>query len=139
MLQPTSRRTIPHYIPLLSWSLALIPVGVSHAAESPADEISDYFRVMWGLFIVVAIILILYALFKKRFSIINPRSSRSIRVLEIQPLMPRKSLCLVEVKGREFLLGVGNDTITLLASLDDSPKTSFQETLDTTARARQQP
>ena len=134
MAQPTSL-----HILLLSWALALIPAGITHAAESPADEISGYFRVMWGLCIVLAIILILYALLKRRFSIINPRGGRAIRVLEIQPLMPRKSLCLVEVKGREFLLGIGTDTITLLADLDNSPKASFQETLDSAARAGQQP
>lgn len=134
MARPTSLPLL-----LLSWSLILIPAGISQAAETPADEISGYFRVMWGLCIVLAIILILYALLKRRFSIINPRSGKSIRVLEIQPLMPRKSLYLVEVKGREFLLGVGADTITLLADLDDNPKTSFRETLDTAARAAQQP
>lgn len=134
MARPTSLPLL-----LLSWSLILIPAGISQAAETPADEISGYFRVMWGLCIVLAIILILYALLKRRFSIINPRSGKSIRVLEIQPLMPRKSLYLVEVRGREFLLGVGADTITLLADLDDNPKTSFRETLDTAARAAQQP
>lgn len=134
MARPTSLPLL-----LLSWSLILIPAGISQAAETPADEISGYFRVMWGLCIVLAIILILYALLKRRFSIINPRSGKSIRVLEIQPLMPRKSLYLVEVKGREYLLGVGADTITLLADLDDNPKTSFRETLDTAARAAQQP
>lgn len=85
---------------------------------------------MWGLLIVLAIMLALYALFKKRFSIMNPRSGKVIRVLEIQPLMPRKSLCLVEVKGKEYLLGVGSDNITLLAALDSNQPGSFPEILN---------
>lgn len=117
---------------------AALPADIARAAvTAPADDIAAYMRMMWGLLIVLAIILVLYALVKKRFSILNPRSGRSIRVLEIQPLMPRKSLCLVEVKGKEYLLGVGNETITLLAALDAAPRTPFQEVLETSKAGRQ--
>ncbi len=117
--------------------LLVFPASKVQAAESATEDIAAYFRVMWGLLIVLAIILVLYALFRKRFSIINPRrSGKSIHVLEIQPLMPRKALCLVEVKGKEYLLGVGNETITLLAALD-SEEISFQEALDDSQARRQ--
>ncbi len=118
------------FITLISSFSVLLQPGFVSAAETPADDIAAYFRVMWGLLIVLALILALYAIFKKRFSIIAPRSGKAIRVLEIQPLMPRKSICLVEVRGKEYLLGIGQDNITLLAALDGNPPASFQEALD---------
>jgi flagellar protein FliO/FliZ len=117
-------------INIISCFSILLQAGFASAAETPADEIAAYFRVMWGLLVVLALILALYAIFRKRFSIIAPRSGKAIRVVEIQPLMPRKSICLVEVKGKEYLLGIGQDNITLLAALDGSPPASFQEALD---------
>jgi flagellar protein FliO/FliZ len=108
----------------------LLPATELHAAETAADDLAAYFRVMWGLLIVLAVILALYAVFKNRFSIMNPKTGKAIRILEIQPLMPRKSLCLVEVRGKEYLLGIGSENITLLASLDRNPSGSFQEALD---------
>jgi len=113
--------------------LAVWPSATALAAAEEFDEIGAYFKVMWGLLIVLAFMLVLYALFRKRFSIINPRSTKAIRVLEIQPLMPRKAICLVEVRGREFLLGVGSESITLLADLHGSGKNSFRDILDETA------
>lgn len=124
-------------LPIILLLLVLFSASFVNAAESVTDDITAYFRVMWGLLIVLAIMLALFAIFKKRFSIMNPRSGKSIRVLEIQPLMPRKSLCLVEVKGKEYLLGVGNETITLLAALDPGEKTSFKEALDESQTRRQ--
>ena len=110
--------------------IMLLPATELRAAETAADDIAAYFRVMWGLLIVLAIILALYAVFKNRFSIMNPKTGKAIRILEIQPLMPRKSICLVEVRGKEYLLGIGSENITLLASLDRNPSGSFQEALD---------
>ena len=104
--------------------------GTADAAVSATGDIAAYLQVMGGLLIVLAIILVLYALFKNRFSIINPRSSKAIRILEIQPLMPRKAVCLIEVRGREYLLGVANESITLLADLGKDGNTSFKDILD---------
>ncbi len=115
-----------------SLSICILPLLVTQvkAAEYPEDEFSAIVRVIWALLIVLAIILILYAFLKKRFSLVNPKSTKSIRVLEIQPLMPKKSLCLVEVKGKEYLLGIGTEDITLLASLNQDGPASFRKALD---------
>jgi flagellar protein FliO/FliZ len=51
-------------------------------------------------------------------------------VLEVKHLMPKKSLFLVEVNGRQLLLGVGIDRIELLADLEwCNNKANFEETL----------
>lgn len=118
-------------------SLFAAPVLDAQAAVTATKEIGAYFQVMGGLLVVLAVILVLYALFKKRFSIINPRSNKAIRVLEIQPLMPRKAICLIEVRGKEYLVGVGNETITLLADLGDQRPSSFNDILDTSRTSRQ--
>jgi len=114
----------------------LTPAIPAQAAVADTSDITAYFRVMWGLLIVLAIILVLFALLKKRFSIINPRSTKAIRVLEIQPLMPKKSICLIEVRGREYLLGIANESITLLADMNNSKK-SFQDILDDSHNGQQ--
>lgn len=125
-------RPLSHILIIAFCALIAVPAGIVRAAVTTTDEVTSYFRVMWGLLIVLAIILLLFALLKKRFSIINPRSTKAIRVLEIQPLMPRKSICLIEVRGKEYLLGVANESISLLADLnsDCNSKPSFQEVLE---------
>lgn len=117
------------WLAVLSLGILSFPLSAA-AAPAAGDELDAYFRVFWALCLVLALILILFALFRKRFSLINPRSDKAIRVLEIQPLAPRKSVCLIEVRGREFLVGVANESITLLADLQEpSPKQSFHDVL----------
>ncbi len=100
------------------------------AGSEAVDELAPYFRMLWGLCIVLGVMLVLYGLFKKRFNILAGRSSDIIQIKEIKPVMPKKSLCLVEVRGKEYLLGIGNESITLLADIDDTKKGSFQDVLE---------
>jgi flagellar biogenesis protein FliO len=41
--------------------------------------------------------------------------------------MPKKSLCLVEVSGKEYLIGLGSDTITLLSSSETDDSTTLSD------------
>ncbi len=86
-------------------------------------------RMVWGLLIVLGILLIIYALMRKRLSHIKNNGNSQIKIKEIRHLMPKKSLCLVEVRGQEFLLGIGTDTINLLSAVPTNPNESFPETL----------
>ena len=52
--------------------------------------------------------------------------------------MTKKSLCLVEVGGQEFLLGVGSENITLLSTIENSAKGSFNATLAAAKQHEQQ-
>ena len=102
----------------------------SIAAEASAmGELGPYFRMLWGLLVVLGVMLILYGVVRRRFSILGGRSGGTIKVLEIRPLMPKKSLCLVSVRGKEYLLGIGSDSITLIADIGSSHKESFKEIL----------
>lgn len=106
-------------IPLFTFGVIAAPSLAFSATSQPTDEYGSYLRVLWALCLVLALILALYALFKKRFSLINPHSTKTIKVIEIQAIGPRKSICLIEVRGKEYLIGVANESITLLSKIDE--------------------
>ncbi len=93
------------------------------------DLITSSFRVIWGLLIVLGIILLLYGLLRKRFSLLSSLPDKEIHVLEIKPLMGKKAICLVEVRGTEYLLGISESQISKLATLPPKKTQTFQETL----------
>ena len=98
------------------------------------DLLSNSFRVIWGLLIVLGIILILYGLLRKRFSILSPTTDKEIQILEIKPLMGKKALCLVEVKGQELLLGISESNISMLTDLTAKKEQKFAEILENEAK-----
>lgn len=104
----------------------------SYGATLTGGDTASYFRVIWGLLIVLGIILILYGFLRKRFSLLATGTNQDIRILEIKPLMGKKSLCLINVKGQEHLLGVSGDRITHIAALTPQPESSFAEVLQAT-------
>ena len=115
---------------MLSAASGVFISATAKAAETvPSDATSAYFRLLWGLLVVLGILLVLYAAVKKRFSLFTGNAQNVIKVIEIKPIQPKKSLCLIEVRGRQYLLGFGGDQITLLADLDKQANTSFDEIL----------
>ncbi|MBW6521359.1 MAG: flagellar biosynthetic protein FliO [Desulfoarculaceae bacterium] len=87
------------------------------------------FRLLWGLLIVFGVLLIVYALAKKKLSFLNAGSGKgAITVIETRHLMPRKSLCLFKVRNQEFLLALGNDRINLIAAIEPSPTAATGQT-----------
>ncbi len=110
----------------------LFSPGNIYGAGAELGSMESYFRVIWGLLVVLGIILILYGIFKKRLSLFHTPASQSIKVLEIKPLMPKKALCLVEVKGEEYLLGISSDQITHIATVGTKKKSSFTDALSRT-------
>ena len=109
----------------------------AHAASSQIVEMESYFKVIWGLLVVLGIILALYALLRKRFSLLTGSPEQNIKVVEIKPLMGKKALCLITVKGNEYLLGISGDRINHLATLPNKTDLSFAATLRTTEAERQ--
>ncbi|MFT5698024.1 MAG: flagellar protein FliO/FliZ [Desulforhopalus sp.] len=91
------------------------------------------FRVVWGLLIVLGVILLLYGLLKKRFSLFSSLPDKEIKVVEIKPLMGKKAICLVEVRGTEYLLGISESQISTIATLPPRCNPSFSETLQAEA------
>lgn len=122
---------------LLLCGFCLFPVKTS-AASSSLVELDSYFKVIWGLLVILAIILVLYWFLRKRFSLLASHPEHSIKVLEIKPLMGKKALCLITVKGNEYLLGISGDRIDRLATLPKGkPGSSFADTLRASEENRQ--
>ena len=123
-------------IPLLATALLLMPSAVWAAATLGSDT-GNYFQMIWGLLVVLGIILVLYGFVRKRFSLLATSSGGKIKILEIKPMMGKKALCLVEVKGQEYLLGISGETISHIATLTPGAKTSFAQTLQATEASPQ--
>ena len=80
-------------------------------------------QTLWALLIVAGLILAIYALARKRlFS--GKLGGNHIRVIEMRPLLPKATLALVEVRGREYLLGINGGNIQLLADLSAASPTN---------------
>lgn len=123
--------TRPYYIPWLYVAQLAAPAPV-FAGTALGTDTADYFRMIWGLLVVLGIILVLYGMVRKRFSLLSPSPGGNIKILEIKPMMGKKALCLVEVKGQEFLFGLSGENISHLATLTPPTKTSFAATLQAT-------
>lgn len=93
---------------------------VALAAE-PISMWSSMLRTAWALLIVIALILCIYGLLRKRFGI-GTLQQGNIKVLEIKHIIPRNSLALVEVNNRQFLIGVNASQISLIADFKDEDK-----------------
>ncbi len=122
-------------LPLLVTVLAFM--GVHRSAWALGDEapslLNASLRMTWGLLVVLAVLLIIYVIVKKRLAPMQGRSKGRINVIETRHLMPKKSLFLVEVRGREYLLGAGSDSLELIARIDgDQPGRSFEQILSDT-------
>ncbi len=128
MLKPTLSDTLPP-----AAILVLFTPQPATAATTIMSDTAAYFRLTWGLLVVLGIILILYALVRKRFSLLHSSEKSAIKVVEMRHLMPKKSLCLVEVKGREYLIGISADNISLIADLAVSAEPSFAAALEKSA------
>jgi flagellar protein FliO/FliZ len=87
-------------------------------------------KLIGALALVLGLVLLLYYFSRKGFGFLPSPRSGAIKVLEVKHLMPKKSLFLVEVHGRQLLLGVGIDRIELLSDLEwCNNKANFEETL----------
>ena len=112
------------FLPAMAW-----------AAESPTMT-ETLLRTAWALLVVFGLILALYGLSKKRF-FLNKSGSKVITIIELRPLQPKSTLALVEVRGREYLLGISANSINLLADLSDEPTPPKQSTDFSTLLAEQ--
>lgn len=119
---------------LLFLTLTLLPVQ-AWAADSPTMT-ETLLRTAWALLVVIGLILALYGLSKKRF-FLNKHGSKVITIIELRPLQPKSTLALVEVRGREYLLGVSANSINLLADLSDKPAPPMKSTDFSTLLAEQ--
>lgn len=99
-------------LPLLLLGFLVTP---AHAEEF--DPVSSGFKMMGGLLVVLAIILGLYYLLRSRVSAFRQPQNGAIKIVEIRHIMPKKTLMLIEVRGKEYLVGAGSDSINTITPL----------------------
>jgi flagellar protein FliO/FliZ len=88
-------------------------------------------KMLWGLLIVLGIIFALYAIARKKLSFFPAGNDDNlIKITATRHLQPKKSLYLVEVKNKEVLIGVSNDTISLLTEITHPSPEHFAEILE---------
>ncbi len=97
------------------------------ATVPPVTMGSAFLQTLWALLVVIGIILVLYALTRKRFGI-GKRGTGKITLVELRHIMPKTTLALVEVEGKRLLLGIGSGRISLLADLADEATTNVKKT-----------
>lgn len=108
------------------------------AATTEPSLSSAGLRMLWGLLVVLGILLIVYGLARKRLSLVHSSKKSKIKIIEMRPLMAKKALCLVEVAGRQYLLGLGSETITLLSKIETKKNHNFSTTLETATKQHEQ-
>lgn len=114
---------------LLCSLLILLPTTAHAAAEAPDQLLGSGLRMLAGLLLVLGLMLLLYALSKRGLRWLPGSREGRIHIRETRPLGGKKALCLVEVQGRELLLGVSSERIELLCELDSQKSPSFEQTL----------
>ena len=117
-MKKTFITTLLLFLPATCWAAESFPTG------------SVFWQMLWALLIVLGLILVLYALAKKQFGL-GKFQTGTIKVLETRYIMPKTALALIEVRGKELLVGVGTGRVELIADLSgaESPTKDFDTIL----------
>lgn len=107
----------------------LIPVPVYAAADEVDSLLFSGFKTLAALLAVLGLILLLYHFARKGAGFLPGVKTGIIKVVEMRSLGPKKTICLVEVRGQEYLLGVGVQEITLISKISGGGSGSFDQAL----------
>jgi flagellar protein FliO/FliZ len=89
---------------------------------------SSLINLVLALVVVLALVIFLIRFLSKRA---NVQSKGSISVLAARQLAPNRSVQVIDVQGKRFLIGVGEE-VTLLAEVTENFSTEDDETLGDT-------
>ena len=101
----------------LSLVITLIPTAVHAATYEGPGLFPALLKMVAGLVLVLGILLALYALTRKGKFFGSGRKGE-IQIREIRQLGGKKAVCLLRVRGRDMLLGLGQDRIEMLSHLE---------------------
>ena len=82
--------------------------------------------------VLLAVCLLAYALLRfgmRRFQAVAHGRARGMRVVARLPLEPRRSIYVVEIGGRHFVVGAAESSLTQLAELDAATVQQLQQDL----------
>ena len=92
----------------------LLPSEVWAASYDPPGLWASGVKLLTGTLLVVGLMLLVYVLNRKGFSFFRSSRPSRIQIVENRPVGGKKSVCLVRVRGEDFLLGLGGDQVQLL-------------------------
>ncbi len=117
------------YIELLSFFFLAQPGLAAEGGSSP-DLFSSAVKMLGGLLLVGGLLFVLYASQRKGVKFFAARKKGAIKINEMTSLGGKNNLYLVEVRGREFLLGTSGERIELLYHFDGpAEKSKFEKAL----------
>ncbi len=100
------------------------------AATETLIDSSSLLRLIWGLLVVLGLLLIIYAIAKKKMSFLQNPGKGIIKIIEVKHLLPKKSLYLIEVRGQEYLIASNQDSLSLISPIAGHSNNSFDEILE---------
>lgn len=102
-----------------SFLLIIVIPTLCHAADKEFSTGSTLLQMAWALFIILGLILVLYAFAKKKLGLQSLHSG-NIKIIEMRHLMPKTAIALIQVRGKEILIGIGPSRIDLITEFNDS-------------------
>lgn len=67
----------------------------------------------------------------KRFGLVKvPGKNAGLRVLERTPVSPKTTICLVEARGKQFLISVGSERVSLISSMSVGDSVESDESFE---------
>jgi flagellar protein FliO/FliZ len=122
---------------ILCLLVLFFPAELQAGSLESIDLFFSGLKMFSGMIILVGIMLLVYALNRKGIGFLKKNKSDRIKIMEMRHLGGRKMLCMVEVKGRELLLGLGNERIDFLYDFSSSStNTNFEKELQRHAEVK---
>lgn len=109
---------------LCTLALAAVPAGAAAGEVLPPSGgismFASFLQMALALLVVVGLILLIYYGATRLMKTVPAfgQAGRLIRVLEVRPLGPRKSLVLVEVEGEYLLLAVSDNQVAFIKQIN---------------------
>ncbi len=109
--------------------LSLLAGGVVAASEAVApiekgSALMALSNMMGGLILVLVLIFVL-AYIVKRLNLV-PASNGVLKMVAVTPLGQKEKVVLIELDGRQYLLGVTSQQVNLIDKLDETVKIDTQ-------------
>ncbi len=109
--------------------LCLLLVATPAFAAEGEGLLLPTLKMLGALALVLGVLLLIYAGSRRGLRLLPRGGGQQIEVLETRSLGPKKALCLVRVRGEEYLLGLGADRVSLISRVGGADATSFEEQL----------
>jgi flagellar protein FliO/FliZ len=111
--------------------LLLIQPALAVADTSAAEPslLGASLKMVAALAVICGLLLLFYAASRRGFGFMPHKKNELIQILETRPLGGRKFLCVVKVRGEEFLLGMSHDRIENLGRIPSAGVDDFAASL----------